>query len=217
MELHAVQVPFGVLHGGGRAQGGVSGKGKALRRAMDKIGVAHQHPLFRGQIAKEAAALFQRAGHGAVFAAFAGPHLAAQGMGHELHAVADAQHGYAQIEYPHITGGMAWRVDAVRTAGKDQADGPGRSDALNIDVAGPDLGIDAQFAHAAGDQLLVLTAKIQNDDDLLHDVSSLHKITIPTKACQGWRIIGARGKLRRADCIFSVFTAFASFANTITV
>ena len=48
-------------------------------------------------------------------------HLAAQQLGHELHAVADAQDRYPKVKQPAIAGRCAMCVDAGRAAGEDYA------------------------------------------------------------------------------------------------
>ena len=49
--------------------------------------------------------------------------LAAQGVGHELAAVTDAQHGDAQLKNLRVHMGGLFVIDAVGAAGKNDADG----------------------------------------------------------------------------------------------
>jgi hypothetical protein len=67
--------------------------------------------------------------------------------------------------------GSAWGrvsiVDAVGSAGEDDADGVNAFDLVQSGIGvGLDLAVDAAFADAARDELVVLAAEIQNDDFL---------------------------------------------------
>ncbi len=83
---------------------------------------------------------------------------------HELHPVADAQHGHAEIEERTVYSRGALLVDAVWAAGEDDAFGVLRPDLLNRRVVWDHLRVDAAFADAAGDELRVLPAEVQDED-----------------------------------------------------
>ena len=93
--------------------------------------------------------------------------LAAQSVGHQLAAIADAKDGYAPSEDLRIYVGGSIQIDGVRTAGEDNADGvhcPQLPEGRGI---GLDLAVNTALPHPAGDELVVLTAEIQDDHSLM--------------------------------------------------
>ncbi len=123
--------------------------------------MAHPDLLLAGQPFE------QRVGSGiqiqrgqAVFALFALAHLAAQQVSHELLAVADAQHGRTQGKNSRIYRGAARIVYARRPARDDDA--LGRAKLRGRRFAGAHLGVHAQLAHLARDEVTVLAPGIQD-------------------------------------------------------
>jgi hypothetical protein len=95
-------------------------------------------------------------------------HVAAEHVGHQLHAVADAEHGGAELEERRVETRRARLGDAARTAGEDD---PGRlpgAQPLERRIEGHDLRIDRQLAQPSRDQLRVLRAEIQDENGLMH-------------------------------------------------
>ena len=86
----------------------------------------------------------------------------AQQMGHELLAVADAQHPCAALKNGGIDSGASRIVNAVGAAGDDQP--PRAGEIGRRSFAGADLGIHPQIANFARDQVTVLAPGIQDDD-----------------------------------------------------
>ncbi len=64
-------------------------------------------------------------------------------------------------------------VHARRAAGEDQALGREFADALGRDVVPDDLAVDVVLAHAAGDQLGVLRAEVENQHLFIGDPAAL--------------------------------------------
>ena len=162
MELYAVEPALLVhirRHGG---KIGVTGGAEALGQRRDEIGVAHKHVRRHGAAGKERERGVQRDGEYAVLALRACLDRSAAEMADELHAVADAEHGNAQLQHGFIAGRGIVAVYAVRSAGEDDALRRHRADLLHGHFARTDLGIDAMLTHAARDQLLVLSAEIQD-------------------------------------------------------
>ncbi len=83
-----------------------------------------------------------------VFALVAFAHAAAQQMRHQLLAVADAEHGMAVAQNGRVNGRAGGIVNAGRSAGDDQT--ARGSEFRSGCVATPDVRIDAQFPHLAG-------------------------------------------------------------------
>jgi len=104
-------------------------------------------------------------------------HAAAEGLADELHSVADAEHGNAEIE----DGGVALRgavgVNARGAAGEDDALGCQFADACGRDVVPHDLAVDVLLADAAGDELGVLGAEVENEHALGGEGVLLHRVS----------------------------------------
>ena len=88
----------------------------------------------------------------------------AQSPGHDLEAVADAQHRHPGVEDGRVHAGGALGVDRRRAAGEDDGGGAGGEHVLRRHGVRDDLGVDAGFAHAAGDELGVLGAEVDDED-----------------------------------------------------
>ena len=102
----------------------------------------------------------------AEFALVAGLHFTAQMVRHKLHAVADAEHRYAQVEQSRV--GLVFAVvHGIWAAGKDDAFGVEGLDVGQRHVVGVQLAIHMGFAHAAGDELGDLRTEVEDEDFVL--------------------------------------------------
>jgi hypothetical protein len=81
---------------------------------------------------------------------------------HELLAVADAEHGNAEIEDRGIGGRAFGIVNAARPAGDDDAARGGELGGRGF--AGAYFGVDTEIADFAGEQVAVLSSGIEDDD-----------------------------------------------------
>ena len=77
-------------------------------------------------------------------------------------SVADAEHWRAGFENLRIDVGAAWFVNTSGAARDDDAFT--RSECEGWRVTRLNLGVDAQFTDATGDQMSILTAGIENSD-----------------------------------------------------
>src|SRR5207302_10339749 len=102
----------------------------------------------------------------AVFAVGRRAHFAAELVGEELHAVADAEDGEAGLE--DVGGGLrgAFVVDGCGAAGEDEAARVQALDLLPGSVVRDELAVDVALADAAGDEHRVLGAEVEDDDCL---------------------------------------------------
>ncbi|MNS70318.1 hypothetical protein D3C72_1036600 [compost metagenome] len=176
VELHAVEATGLIGHGRMGAGRGLGYGGEAGGDLGDLVAVAH--PDVQQGVAVLGDGVFDVAQQGAGLAGVAqhfdlgiteftqvgGLHLAAELLGHGLHAVADAEHRHAGIE--HVLGGArAARLGhGFRAAGEDDAARIELADLLFGYVPGPQLAVDADFTDATGDELGVLGTKIQDKD-----------------------------------------------------
>ena len=89
-------------------------------------------------------------------------HPAAQMVRQQLAAIADAQHRDPQGEYCGVYLGRVGFVYAARPAGENDADRGKLADLLRCHGVGVDLTVHIAFPDPPGDQLVVLSAKIQD-------------------------------------------------------
>src|SRR2546425_1011671 len=175
VELHRIEAPRLIGHAGDRAGVGRSHELEARGQRDDLVAVAHpdfQHavPFRRAEIldAVEQLGVAARADFCITeFAHFSCLDPAPELLRHGLHAVADAEHRDAELE--HRLWGPRGRL-LVRghvTAGEDHAARAELAHESVADIAGVDLAVHACFAHAAGDELGVLGAEIEDEDFLV--------------------------------------------------
>ena len=143
---------------------------KAVGHLLHVVAVAHPGDALFGKALEELAAGVEIGLGLAVLpggVVRGGDDFTAQVMGDELAAVADAQNGHAPCEDGGVHLGGLGVVDAVGAAGEDDADGLHGLDGVQRGGVGLDLAVDAALTDAAGDQLVVLTAEVKDDDSLM--------------------------------------------------
>ena len=136
---------------------------EALRYLGDIIAVAHPRDALLRQSGEQAAGRVVVRDRLAVFARRAllrGADAPTELMRHELTAVADAEDRYAQREQRRVDLRRAGGVNAVRPAGKDDAGRPERADRVERHGIGMQLAVHTALAHAARDELIVLSAEV---------------------------------------------------------
>ena len=119
MELRGIEPARRALHRSHRARLGMRRDGEALRNTAHGVAVAHPHGLLarrRGQ--KLARALADELG-GAVLALVGMGDLAAEDDGHDLVAVAEAEHGQAEVEDGGVDLRRVLGIHARRPARED--------------------------------------------------------------------------------------------------
>jgi hypothetical protein len=97
---------------------------------------------------------------GAILAVGGLLHGAAQGLGHELVAEAQTQHRDRRVQQGGV--GIVALADAGGRAREDDAGGIFRQHLGGGEATGQDLGKEALAAQAAGNQLRVLRAKVED-------------------------------------------------------
>ena len=118
----------------------------------------------------------------AVFAFEALLDLAAEKLGEQLHAVADAKHGSAEFKDFFVRQRRIGGIHTGRAAGQDDAPGFQRGDFLRRCVEAQDLRIHVALANAARNDLRVLRAKIKNDNLFVHEIKNRNALF----ACARW-------------------------------
>ena len=175
MELHRVDALFRVRHRAERAILAVGDGGIALRRMGDVEGVAHPRDGLRLHAGKQRAAHVEIDRNAAIFALGGALDGAAEGVGRQLHAVADAQNRDALL--------VDGRVDMRRIRVEHGSGAAGEDDAHRLlfkdfgkrRQVGNNLAENLGFAHTAGDQLGILRAEVHQNNSLhiLHRMRNL--------------------------------------------
>src|SRR5208282_238000 len=118
----------------------------------------------------------------AVFAFAALLDLAAKKLGEQLHAVADAEHGSAELKDFFVRQGRIFGIHTGRAAGQDDSPGFQRGNFPRPRVEGQDLRIHVALANAARNDLRVLRTKIKDDNLFVHEINKRNALF----ACPGW-------------------------------
>ena len=95
------------------------------------------------------------------------PDLAAEHLGHQLHAVTDAEHRHVEVEDRRVALRRAGIRHAARSAGENQPDRAFRAERVERRVERHDLGVHRQLAQTTRDELRVLRAEIENENRLM--------------------------------------------------
>ena len=162
VELDAVQAAAIVGDGGAGSRIGAGGRGEAVRQALDRVAVAHPDRLLGRQSFEEPVRPNDRHRRRPELLAGEGDDLAAQRLGHQVQAVADAQEGNAGRPQSRVRVGRARFVDAGRAAGKDDRLRLAGRNLAPGSVEGQQLRVHVQLAHAPRDQLAVLAAEVEH-------------------------------------------------------
>lgn len=168
MELHGIELSCRIFHHRDGAVRGLCRHAKAFGRFGDVVGVTHPTDALLRYISKE----HGRPVHNlklrpAVLADRRCLNLAAKFVCHELRTVAYTEDGHAEGKnFLAVRRGILL-VDALRAARKDDRLGRERTKLLQRERMRMHLAVDAALAHAACDQLVVLTAKVQYDNQFM--------------------------------------------------
>ena len=169
VELDAVKATAFIADSHIGAGLGMGHQRKALRHLFHIVAVAHPRNALGRQTAEQLAVRVEIRLRLAVLPGgiLRGRHnAAAQIVGQELAAVANAEDGNPQLENLRVRLRGRGIIHAVGTAGKDNADGVQRLDFLKGCGIGLDLAVYAAFPDAAGNELVILAAEIQNKNHL---------------------------------------------------
>ena len=155
---------------------------KPRGRFQDGVAVTHPDRQLRGQIVEEPGPLLDPDTGRSVFAFTGRGDLAAELVGEQLHAIADAQHRDAGIERRRVAARGGLLVDAGRSSREDER--LGRPVADRRPRRGPrdQFAVDAGLANAARDQLAVLRSEIEDQHQVLRGDRALRGQLLPSPA-----------------------------------
>ena len=100
----------------------------------------------------------------AVLTLTSGRHGATKRMVHGLEAVADSEDGNAELKQLRLQGRGTVGINGRRTARQNKRGGVFSFDFLHRRGVRDNLGVNLGLAHAAGNKLRVLSAKVHNED-----------------------------------------------------
>ena len=167
VELHGIDFSAGVFHSGARTVVRLADHLEALGRLGDVVGVTHPYnALFVDVFEKRAV----RSGFQLNFAVFAdgsGFNRSVFHPGDQLTAVADTENGNAELEYFRCVMRRLLVIDAVWSACEDDTLIVALFDFVKGNGVGEDFGVYVVVTHSAGNQLIVLTAEIKNENFFL--------------------------------------------------
>ena len=167
MELDAVELLVLILHGSDGTFFRLGNDGKAFGSFFRIVLMAHPAYVVLFQAGEETGFIVQRHSGLAVFPAAGMGHFAAQSLGHELISIADAQNRDAHFENALIHTGGIFRIDTVGTAGQDDGLGILGFDLVQGIIVRNDFAVHTAFTNSSGNQLAVLCAEVNNQDNLM--------------------------------------------------
>ena len=178
MILHRVNALRLVFHGGYGAVVRRGGDLKALGQLLNAVCMAHPYDALGGHVLEQPGSrLFQVQPDLAVLGGLGGDDTAADHPGCQLAAVADAQNGNAQLQDLGIVVGGGHIIHAVGAAGEDDAlVAPGLDLLGGNGVVLFDLRVHMEIPDSAGDQLIILSAEVQNQDFFQIDCTSVNSL-----------------------------------------
>ena len=162
VELDAVEPALGALHRGHRRRRRRRGHPESRRGVGHRVEVAHPAAGRVGQVVEQLAAEVAQLGLAVLPPARAGDR-AAEGHGHGLHPVADAEHRDPELEHRRVERRRAGLVHRRRAAGQDQGLRVAPAELLDRRVVRQELGEHPALAYPPGDQLRVLGPEVEDD------------------------------------------------------
>ena len=177
VKQQGVEAARGIGHACDRCVGAGGDDGEPRRRRVHHVAVAGPHPYLARNAVEQAARLPHRHRGVSVLAFRSMTDVAAEGGGHRLHAVADAEHRNTAREDRGIAPRRAGIRQARRPTRQDDAGRAAGPDGLPGGAERHDLRIDGQLAKTTGDELRVLGAEIENQNGLMG-----HEYTMPEPA-----------------------------------
>ena len=181
MELDAVELRCRIFHGGMAAVFRAGADAKVGRGLLDLDAVAHPADGGLVHAVKKRAAVDVRQLDLAVVACLGASAASAEELRHELHTVADAQHGDAQREDCRIKGRRVRVEDRGGSAGQDDAARRKGADLVERNMIGADFAVYAALAHAPRDKQIILPAEVE-DEYLFRHTPSPRKTSCPASA-----------------------------------
>ena len=168
VELNSIDLSVNVLHCSAGAVVGFGYNLKALGRFGDIIRMAHPNNTLFGNVLPKKAVLAQLKLNLAVFGNRSGCNLAVAHPCDELTAVADAENRNADVKNIFCIMRRFHIKNRVRSAGEDDSLVAVCLDRLKVGGVGENLGVNIEITDSAGDELIVLSAEIEDKYFFVH-------------------------------------------------
>ena len=164
VHLHRIEATGRVFHHRDGSQRGTRRDDESLRGTRDGVAVAHPHRALLGPLREQGRFALTRQGGAAVLTTTGRGHFPTELLGHELRAVANAEHRNAKLVDAGVKCGSRRLVDRLRSTRQDDRRGLTRRDVGRRDGRRDNLRIYVCFSHTPGNQLRVLRAKVNNEN-----------------------------------------------------
>lgn len=127
------------------------------------------HPADRtlADVAKEQGRLIHLYLGLAILADWGSLHFSTEQVGHQLRTIADAKDRNTKLKYLPVITRRGLPICTVRSPGKDDSFGIHFPDLFQAQCMGMHFTIHIAFPDTSGDQLIILSTKIQYDDKFL--------------------------------------------------
>ena len=160
MELQPEVFALQIAHRRHRALARVAQRFKSGRQLRDMVAVAHPDSLAQRQFREEGQFVPDPHIGLAVFVIPALLDLALEVLRHELVSIADPQHRAVELKQARLRSRAPLQENACRTAGDNDAFVS--TEPVGGRFQGQNLSVDAEFAHFPGNQVAVLSARVQD-------------------------------------------------------
>src|SRR5210317_1317358 len=173
MELYAVQVAFKVLDAAYR---GVVRLGNFLEATGDDLNmITVAHPdravtIDKKAVKKRAGRIFRQKVGMTILALACRHDPATEMVTHQLHAIADTQHGDPHFEEFFLYRRCAPVINGLRPPGKDDPRGIECLDLSQAHIKRMQLAVDMRFTHPSGNQLGVLRSEVEDQNLFRMDI-----------------------------------------------
>ncbi len=155
----------GLFEGGDLGAVGGAGDPEARRGDDHRVAVRHPHRLLRRLAREQHGARIDGGGGAPELGAFGALDRAAERLGHHLEPVTDSERRHPGVEQGGVDAGRTVRVDAGRATGQDDRRRLLGQHLGDRHLVRNDLAVDVGLAHAARDQLGVLRAEVDDEDE----------------------------------------------------
>ena len=165
--LHTDEFAVQVLEGSHRGPSGAGQHLEALGGAGHRVAVTHPHIDAVRNLGEQTSGVVDGQTGASVLGGSGVGHLAAEPLGHELEAVADAHHRHSGREEGSIHARGVVGVHRGRSAGEDHRCGVLGEHVVHRHGVRDDLGVHRRLTNASGDELGVLGAVVDDEHEVV--------------------------------------------------